>query len=194
MTAFRPASRRGGDGSSWTLADCAGWDGTADQATAASASKRQAPDSLFPEQGSSYDVKHYAIGLSFKTSGEIKAKTTLVAKAKKRLKSFSLDLEGLTVDSVKVNGHNADFSRRDNKLIIKPLGRPLLGHGQVPRQAGTHIDPDGAQDGWIPTATVPRCSASRLGYDLVPNNNTPRDKATFDMKITVPSKLEVRQR
>ena len=22
-----------------------------------------------------------------------------------------------------------------------------------------------------------------------PNNNTPRDKATFDMKITVPSKL-----
>jgi hypothetical protein len=24
-----------------------------------------------------------------------------------------------------------------------------------------------------------------------PNNNTPRDKATFDMKITVPAKLEV---
>ena len=24
-----------------------------------------------------------------------------------------------------------------------------------------------------------------------PNNNTPRDKATFDMTVTVPSKLEV---
>jgi hypothetical protein len=51
-----------------------------------STSTRQAPDSLFPEQGSSaYNVKHYAIGLTFKTSGEIKARTTLVAKARKRL-------------------------------------------------------------------------------------------------------------
>ena len=67
-----------------------------------STSTRQARDSLFPEQGSSrYDVKHYAIGLTFKSSGEIKAKTTLIAKAKKRLKSFSLDLEALNVDSVK---------------------------------------------------------------------------------------------
>jgi hypothetical protein len=51
---------------------------TADPAkSTTSTSTRQAPDSLFPEQGSSrYDVKHYAIGLTFKTSGEIKAKTT----------------------------------------------------------------------------------------------------------------------
>jgi hypothetical protein len=50
---------------------------TADPAksTATSASTQQAPDSLFPEQGSSrYDVKHYAISLTFKSSGEIKAK------------------------------------------------------------------------------------------------------------------------
>ena len=108
--------------------------------TQTSSSSRQAPDSLFPEVGSSrYNVKHYAIKLTYQTSGEIKAKTTLIAKTKKPLRSFSLDLEGLTVDTVKVNGHTADFSRRDNKLIIKPSkvsGRPLLGHDQVPRKAG----------------------------------------------------------
>jgi aminopeptidase N len=166
--------------------------------TQASTASRQAPDSLFPEVGSSqYDVKHYAISLGFQSSGDIKAKTTFTAKAKKPLTSFSLDLEGLIVDKVRVNGRTADFSRRDNKLIIKP-SKTLTGrfwasiryHGKPV----THIDPDGAQDGWIPTdngagATVLSEPVGAMTW--FPNNNTPRDKATFDMKITVPSKLEV---
>ena len=165
--------------------------------TQTSSSSRQAPDSLFPEVGSSrYNVKHYAIKLTYQTSGEIKAKTTLTAKTKKPLRSFSLDLEGLIVDSVKVNGHTADFSRRDNKLIIKPskvldgrFSATIKYHGKPV----THIDPDGAKDGWIPTADggVVVLSEPVGAMTWFPNNNTPRDKATFDMKITVPSKLEV---
>jgi aminopeptidase N len=167
---------------------------TADPAT--STSTQRAPDSLFPEQGSSrYDVKHYAISLTFNGSGAIKAKTTLLARTKKRLKSFSLDLEGLIVDSVKVNGDTADFSRRDNKLIIKP-SKALEGRFWVTiRYHGkpvTHIDPDGAQDGWVPTSDGATVLSEPVGaMTWFPNNNTPRDKATFDMKITVPSKLEV---
>jgi aminopeptidase N len=165
--------------------------------THASTASRQAPDSLFPEVGSSrYDVKHYAISLGFQSSGDIKAKTTFTAKAKKPLKSFSLDLEGLIVDKVRVNGRTADFSRRDNKLIITP-SKTLTGrfwasiryHGKPV----THTDPDGAKDGWIPTtdggATVLSEPVGAMTW--FPNNNTPRDKATFDMKITVPSKFEV---
>jgi aminopeptidase N len=164
--------------------------------TTTSTSTRQAPDSLFPEVGSSrYNVKHYALSLTYQTSGSIKAKTTLLAKAKKPLRSFSLDLEGLTVDSVTVNGRTADFSRRDNKLIIKPTkvldGRfwaTIKYHGKPV----THIDPDGAQDGWIPTSDGATVLSEPVGaMTWFPNNNTPRDKATFDMKITVPSKLEV---
>ena len=172
---------------------------TADPAesTTTSTSTRHARDSPFPEQGSSrYDVKHYAIKLNYQTSGEIKAKTTLIAKTKKPLRSLSLDLEGLTVDSVKVNGHSADFSRRDDKLIIKPSkvldGRfwvTVKYHGKPV----THIDPDGAQDGWIPTADggVVVLSEPVGAMTWFPNNNTPRDRETFDMKITVPSELEV---
>jgi aminopeptidase N len=164
--------------------------------TQASTTSRRAPDSLFPEVGSSrYDVKHYAIKLSFQTSGSIEAKTTFTAKAKKPLKSFSLDLEGLIVDKVRVNGRTADFSRRDNKLIIKPsktvAGRfsaSIRYHGKPV----THIDPDGAQDGWIPTSDGATVLSEPVGaMTWFPNNNTPRDKATFDVKINVPAKLEV---
>ena len=96
-----------------------------------------------------------------------------------------------------MNGRTADFSRRDDKLIIKPSkivkGRfwaSIKYHGKPV----THIDPDGAQDGWVPTdngagATVLSEPVGAMTW--FPNNNTPRDKATFDMKITVPSKLEV---
>ncbi len=166
--------------------------------TQTSTSSRPTTDSLFPEQGSNkYNVKHYAINLSFYSSGNIKATTTFSAKAKKPLTSFSLDLEGLTVDQVRVNGRTAEFSRRDDKLIIKPSkiveGRfwaSIKYHGKPV----THIDPDGAEDGWVPTdngagATVLSEPVGAMTW--FPNNNTPRDKATFDMKITVPSKLEV---
>jgi aminopeptidase N len=164
--------------------------------TTTSTSTRQASDSLFPEVGSSrYNVKHYAISLTYQTSGNIKAKTTLTAETKKPLRRFSLDLEGLTVDAVRVNGYRAEFSRRDNKLIIKPSkvldGRfwaTIKYHGKPV----THIDPDGAQDGWIPTSDGATVLSEPVGaMTWFPNNNTPRDKATFDMKITVPSKLEV---
>jgi aminopeptidase N len=169
--------------------------GTAIAAPTQNATSSKA-DSLFPEIGSSrYDVKHYGISLTYQSPGDIKARTTLAAKARKPLRSFSLDMEGLTVDKVRVNGHKAEFSRGDNKLIIKPAevlaGRfsaTIWYHGKPV----THIDPDGAKDGWIPTADGATVLAEPVGaMTWFPNNNTPRDKATFDMKITVPSKLEV---
>ena len=95
---------------------------TPTQATAAS---RQAPDSLFPEQGSSkYDVKHYAISLGFESAGDIKAKTTLTAKARKPLRSFSLDLEGLTSGST-----------RDSRLMPSGCGMPLMADPARPRHS-----------------------------------------------------------
>ena len=97
---------------------------------------------------------------------------------------------------MRVNGDAADFSRRDNKLIIKPskvldgrFSATIRYHGKPV----THIDPDGSEDGWKPTAgggaTVLSEPVGAMTW--FPNNNTPRDKATFDMRITVPSKFEV---
>ena len=155
-----------------------------------------AGDSLFPEVGNTgYDVRHYAIALTYASDGSITATTTIKAKAKKRLSSFSLDLEGLTVDRVRVDGRDATFTRAQTKLVVTPA-RPAAGRFTVAvRYHGTpttHIDPDGSQDGWVPNPTAEGATALNepVGSQTwFPNNNTPRDKAAYDIALTVPKKL-----
>ena len=56
----------------------------------------------------------------------------------------------------------------------------------------THIDPDGALDGWIPTGDGATVLSEPVGaMTWFPNNNTPWDKATFDVAVNVPKDLEV---
>src|SRR6476659_1444509 len=66
-------------------------------------------DSLFPDVGNGgYNVTHYGIKLTYqRDGGTITATTTIKARALKPLTSYTLDLEGLTVRSVAVNGHHA---------------------------------------------------------------------------------------
>ena len=155
-----------------------------------------AGDTLFPTVGNGgYDVRHYAINLRYARSGSITARTTIRAKAKKPLSSFSLDLEGLQVDRVRVDGRRASYIRRADKLVITPA-RPVRGtfrttvayHGKPV----THIDPDGAKDGWIPTSDGATVVAEPVGaMTWFPNNNTPRDKASFRVAVNAPASLEV---
>jgi aminopeptidase N len=154
-------------------------------------------DSLFPTIGNTgYDVSHYDVRLGYFPAGKaIRATTTITARATRRLSSFSLDLEGLRVRSVAVDGRRASFTRHDDKLVLTPA-RPVSGrfvtrirYQGVPR---THIDPDGAQDGWVPTADGATVLSEPVGAATwIPSNNTPRDKATFTMRVTVPRTLAV---
>jgi aminopeptidase N len=167
---------------------------TAAAAPAAVAGGQSAGDSLFPVIGNTgYDVRHYAIALAYASDGSIKATTTIEATAKHRLSSFSLDLEGLTVDRVRVDGRDATFSRQATKLVVTPAkaaaGRFVVAvryHGRPT----THIDPDGSQDGWVPSKTGATALSEPVGSQTwFPNNNTPRDKAAFDVALTVPKAL-----
>ncbi|GAA3611321.1 M1 family metallopeptidase [Microlunatus ginsengisoli] len=156
-----------------------------------------AGDSLFPDIGNGgYDVAHYGIRLSYHRSTKtITASTTIRARATKPLTSYTLDLEGLTVTRVKVNGHNANWSRSGHKLKITPK-RALRGSFTTTvdyrGKPTTHVDPDGALDGWIPTSDGATVLSEPVGaMTWFPNNNTPRDKATFDVAVNVPKDLEV---
>ncbi len=173
-------------------------------AAAEPSAARQAPtpgsptagDSLFPEVGNGgYDVRHYAISLRYASSGSITARTRIRAKAKKALSSFSLDLEGLKVDRVSVDGRKASYVRRANKLVITPA-KPVRGmfrttvvyHGKPV----THIDPD-ERPGWLDPHQGRRHRGGRAGRRMTwfPNNNTPRDKASFKVAVSAPAHLEV---
>ena len=152
-------------------------------------------DSLFPEIGNTgYDVRHYAIALAYAKDGSIRATTTIQAKAKQRLSSFSLDLEGLTVDRVRVDGCGRDVhaggheARRHPRAGPPPVASPWRSATTARRRRT--IDPDGSQDGWIPSTTGATALSEPVGSQTwFPNNNTPRDKAAFDVALTVPKKL-----
>ena len=153
-------------------------------------------DSLFPRIGNrGYNVRHYSIKLTYESSGSIRATTTITAIASKRLSSFSLDLEGLTVGRVVVDGRTAAYNHLGAKLVVTPR-TPVTGRFIVAvSYAGTpkpHIDPDDALDGWIPSSDGATVVSEPVGaMTWFPNNNTPRDKATFTIAVNVPKHLEV---
>ncbi len=129
------------------------------------------------------------------------------------LSSYSLDFQGsattlaaatLNVDTVLVNGVPATFDRIENttvpsavtdnhKLIITPA-TPVDGafttvvtyHGTPVR----HADTDGSSEGWNNTTDGATFLNQPVGaMTAFPNNNTPRDKATYTFTIDVPSVL-----
>ena len=172
--------------------------GAAQAAAGAGAAGGQgAGDSLFPSQGNTgYDVRHYGIRLAYSPrTRAVEATTTIAARATRRLSSFSLDLEGLTVTGVVVDGRAATFRRHDHKLVVTPA-RPVSGafttRVDYRGRPVTHTDPDGAEDGWVPTADGATVVSEPVGsMTWFPNNNTPRDKATYRISVTVPSALAV---
>ncbi|QIK62932.1 hypothetical protein G7068_06760 [Leucobacter viscericola] len=158
-------------------------------------------DSLFAGIGNTgYDVTHYDVKLHYLADKSITAVTTITATAAQPLRSFSLDFEGLNVDSLKVNGVDAAFTRSSDpsiesfKLHITPATPIPAGEFTVEvAYSGTpvtHNDLDGSQEGWVQTAD----GATALGQPVgtmtwIPSNNTPADKATFDFAFTIPTQI-----
>ncbi len=154
-------------------------------------------DSLFPTIGNTgYDVAHYDVRLRwFPSTKAVLATTRVTALAEHPLSRFSLDLEGLRVRSVAVEGRRASFHRHDDKLVVTPAHAARGRFTTVVTYAGTpvtHRDPDGAEDGWIPTADGATVLSEPVGASTwFPSNNTPADKATFTVHVTAPSSRAV---
>ena len=162
------------------------------------AGARTAGDPLFPNVGNGgYDVQHYDLDLTYRANNDVTALATIRAVAANPLSSFSLDFEGMTVQSVTVNGAAAAFTRDEDvaatkfKLDITPT-TPVSGTFTVSvAYSGapvTHIDADDSSEGWVRTSD----GATALGQPIgamtwFPQNNTPADKATYDISVTAPT-------
>ena len=158
-------------------------------------------DSLYPLMGNGgYDAAHYTIELSVDVANNvIQGSTTIDATATQNLIAFNLDFQGLTISSVQVNDHSADFIRQGDELTVlpgkrleageafsttvyysgtpKPIHDPALGFttiGWNPQPNGTFVvnEPSGAKS-WYPV------------------NDHPLDKATYTFRITVPAPYQV---
>jgi aminopeptidase N len=154
-------------------------------------------DPFFPHAGNDgYDVATYDLHLQYDPdTRELAGKATITATATKRLAVFDLDLRGLTVTRVKVDGAAATFTRKGQELVITPHVPVVSGssfatvvsyHG-VP---GPVTDPDGSPDGWIPTDDGAFVAGEPQGAPTwFPANDTPADKATYTVSMTVPKQL-----
>ena len=79
-------------------------------------------DPYFPAAGNGgYDVKVYDLDLTYDPpTRALTARATIAATATQALSRFNLDLRGLTVDKVAVNGTPATFVAQDGELVVTP--------------------------------------------------------------------------
>jgi aminopeptidase N len=155
-------------------------------------------DPYFPKLGNpGYDVQNYVISLDVDPeSGEISGKTTIEAVATDNLPSFNLDFQGFDIDSLTVNGSDADFTRVGHELIITPE-TPLQAGGEYTVEVAYHGIPQPAyfynmyfnfKIGWLQgtSKAINVLSEPEGASSWYPVNNHPLDKATYRFEITVP--------
>ncbi|MER5547073.1 M1 family metallopeptidase [Streptomyces sp. NPDC002589] len=155
-------------------------------------------DPYFPKAGNGgYDVDHYDLALDYTPAGRRLTGTAVItARATQDLSAFNLDLAGLQVDSVTVEGRKALFARAGQELTVRPHDdlskgetfRTTVRYSGTPR---TLTDPDGSKEGWLPTADGGLGLGEPVGsMAWFPGNHHPSDKATYDITVTVPKGLQ----
>jgi aminopeptidase N len=155
-------------------------------------------DPLFPQAGNGgYRVGHYDLRLKYAPQRRmLRATATIAARTTKALSSFHLDLHGLRVDRVVVDGDLAHWQRRGQELVVRPAAALAADAAFTTRvryhgSPRTYIDPDGSREGWSYTDDGAVVASEPVGAMTVfPANNHPSDKARFDVAITVPDHLK----
>ena len=141
-------------------------------------------DSWFPSYGNGgYDALHYDIRMSFQPRNfTIDGRTEMLARATKDLSRFSVDLDGLTVSSVRVDGRRATYVRHGHKLVCDaPRGLPegrrfrlVVAYSGRPRPVGSGP----TQTGFLRTNDGAFTLTNDIASDTwFPNNDHPLDKS-----------------
>ncbi|KOU23883.1 metallopeptidase [Streptomyces sp. WM6372] len=155
-------------------------------------------DPYFPKAGNGgYQIEHYDLDLDYDPAdGELNATAVITARAGQGLSSFNLDLAGLDVEGVTVQGTGARYNRTGRELTVRPAED--LKKGEVFRTEIDYrgkpkpiADADGSKEGWITTADGAVGVGEPIGsMAWFPGNHHPSDKATYDITLTVPKGYE----
>ncbi|MDX6374919.1 MAG: hypothetical protein QOD98_3907 [Nocardioidaceae bacterium] len=154
-------------------------------------------DPYFPRDGNGgIDVLHYDVrdGYWF-GSGRLAGRTRLDVRATQDLSRFDLDFL-LPVTSVSVDGKHARFRRSgDHELRIKPAA-PIANGAQfrvsVKYDGTPSTEASQGESNWLADANeVVTMNEPHMATWWFPANDHPRDKASFDIRITVPRRKDV---
>ncbi|KAF0793219.1 MULTISPECIES: M1 family metallopeptidase [Streptomyces] len=157
-------------------------------------------DPLFPRLGNGgYDVRHYDLALDWApaTSGEraeqpLRGTARITSRATQNLSAFNLDLKGLEVTSVTVDGRPARYGQAGTELTVRPekeldKGSTFRTTVEYAGRPGPLEDADGSEEGWLTgkagTVALGEPSGAMTWF---PGNHHPLDKATYTLRATVP--------
>jgi hypothetical protein len=157
-----------------------------------------AGDPYYPLDGNGgYDVRHYDLAIGYDPDTDLLVgRATIQARSTQNLSRFNLDLVGMDVKRIRVDGARARWSRAGQELRVTP--RRALHKGErftvrviysgVPQL----IEEPFTVGGFIPTDD---------GFDILgephvaaswfPVNDHPTDKASYTFHVTVPRSREV---
>jgi aminopeptidase N len=156
-------------------------------------------DPYVPEEGNGgYQVRRYDLDLRFNpTTDRLRGVATIRATATQDLSAFNLDLYGLNVSSVDVNGVPASsIGRAPRELSVGltsgiPDGERFVAVVEYQGKPKKLDDPDLGLSGWFNTkdgAIV--VGEPEAGMFWFPVNEHPSDKAKMSVTITVPKGLK----
>ncbi|GAA1040818.1 M1 family metallopeptidase [Virgisporangium ochraceum] len=156
-----------------------------------------AGDPYYPTDGNGgIDVLDYDLGLTYAPDTRLlTGEAVVTARATRALRRFNLDLNGLTVTAVTVDGRPARFTREaEHELVITPDDALRRGAGfrAVVRYEGRPAPLPHrllGLSGWQDTSTggVFAAGAPHTATTWFPANDVPTDKATFRLTATVPT-------
>jgi len=153
-----------------------------------------AGDPYFVTDGNGgYDVKHYLLDVKYAPATDLlTGVATIRARTTQNLSRFNLDLRGLTVRSITVDGRPAQWSRAGDELTVTPrFGlRKSKDFTTVVRYDGVpQVLSDGS--GFLHTDDGTLVIGEPQVADTwFPVNDHPSDKAAYTFHIAVPAGLE----
>lgn len=152
----------------------------------------------FPHSGDrSYGVDHYDLTLSYKVdSNHLDGRAVISATALRDLRELRLDLSGLRVTKVTVNGDGTRYVAKAQHLVVRPK-RPVKAGASfrvvVSYNGRPQPVPDGDDEcGWEElddgVLVAGQTNGSRSWF---PCNDRPDDKATYRFELTVSNAYHV---
>lgn len=154
-------------------------------------------DPYFPLDGNGgIDVSHYDVHVSYDlATGRLEGRTTVRLRASKDLSRFNLDLL-LPVRAVTVDGRPASFAKPDeHELQVTPATTVhrgdtvdvVVAYGGLPAP----ISYAGEANWLADEHEVVAMNQPHMAPWWFPANDHPRDRARFDVHVTVPRTLQV---
>jgi hypothetical protein len=156
-------------------------------------------DPYFPGSGNGgYDVDRYELQVTYDpATDELVGEATIIARATQNLSRFNLDLDGLTVDAIDVERHDATWTRDGGELSITPE-RGIREHTRFVTKVRYHGIPEPVTTGPLLGGGFVHTEDGALvvgepqaAAKWFPVNDHPRDAARYTLHITAPSDLDV---